>query len=506
MSVVLVLNQSSASLRNVPLPPLVQSNGTSACTNESGRTFFFELGGVDYGSGGSLSVISANAGLYTCNFSASKISLTGQGSVYYSSGTALPARTPIEIVKIDSMNSQDFGVAAFSEVSIHAGTHSNVTIKGVQNAIIADGTYSAVSVRVQAGDYGSITTFGVSKILPGTYSGVTVGAGDIKPGSYSGVSVGVLDIKPASYSGVTVGIDNIKAASYSGVTIQGVSNTVNFPGGSSNASSPAEIADYVWLSYATRTITSTSTATILRVVEVTSGVTLKANTHSGATIQGVSNLSSGADLVTDIWAPAAHSGVTIDGVARINSGVTLNANTHSGATIQGLSNYANISNVTLAAGTHSGATIQGLSRINSSVTIANATYSAVTLRLDAVDYSSIVTVGVGKIAPASYSGVSFEIKAGGIQAASFGAGAVDAGALATDAGQEIADRILNRNIASGSDGGRDVRQALYTLRNRVLMSGSTGTVYQTDDSTSAWTFSIATVVAVAINELDPGGT
>jgi hypothetical protein len=38
------------------------------------------------------------------------------------------------------------------------------------------------------------------------------------------------------------------------------------------------------------------------------------------------------------------------------------------------------------------------------------------------------------------------------------------------------------------------------------MSGSTGTVYQVDDTTSAWTFSIATVVAVAINELDPGGT
>lgn len=322
MSVQLVLNQSGASLRNVPLPPLVQSNGTSACTNESGRTFFFELGGVDYGSGGSLSVISAAAGLYTCNFSASKISVTGQGSVYYSSGTALPARTPIEVVRVDSMNSQDYGLAAFSTVTLAPGTHSSVTIQGV---------------------------------------------------------------------------------------------------------------------------------------------------------------------------------------TRVNSGVTLNADTHSGATIQGLSNYANISNVTLAAGTHSGATIQGLSRINSSVTIANAVYSAVSLRLDAVDYSSVVTVGVGKIAPASYSGVSIEVKTGGIQAVSFGANAVDAGALATDAGQEIADRMLLRNIASGSDGGRDFRQVAYAIRNRVLMSGSTGTVYGVDDTTSAWTFSIATIAANSINELDPGG-
>ena len=107
--------------------------------------------------------------------------------------------------------------------------------------------------------------------------------------------------------------------------------------------------------------------------------------------------------------------------------------------------------------------------------------------------------------PKVHSGASVEIKAGGIQATSFGAGALDAGALATDAGQEIADRILLRNIASGSDGGRDVRQVYYAVRNRVLMSGSTGTVYMVDDATSSWTFSVATVAAQAINELDPGG-
>lgn len=356
MSVILVLNQSSASLRNVSLPPLVQSNGTSACTNESGRTFFFELGGTDYGSGGSLSAISAAAGLYTCNFSASKVSVVGQGSVYYSSGTALPARTPIEIVRVDSMNSQDFGLAAFSEVSIHAGTHSNVTIKGVQNAIIADGTYSAVSVRHQAGDYGSITTFGVSKILAGSYSGVTFGVLDIKPGTYSGVTVGIDNIKAASYSGVSVGALDIKPASYSGVTV-GIDN-----------------------------------------------------------IKGAS---------------------------------------YSDVTIQGISNYKNISSVTLNAGLHSGASV--------------------------------------------------EIKTGGIQAASFGANAIDAGALATDAGQEIADRWSARNVAGGSDTGRTNAQAMYALRNRVVLSGLTGTVYQVDDTTSSWTFSIATVAASSINEIDPGG-
>src|SRR2546428_6375583 len=63
----------------------------------------------------------------------------------------------------------------------------------------------------------------------------------------------------------------------------------------------------------------------------------------------------------------------------------------------------------VAAATYSGVTFDGLNRVHSSVTPANATYSAVTVRLDSVDYSSAVTVGVGKIAVASYSGVTVEV-------------------------------------------------------------------------------------------------
>lgn len=165
-------------------------------------------------------------------------------------------------------------------------------------------------------------------------------------------------------------------------------------------------------------------------------------------------------------------------------------------------------------------TVLGVSgRVNSSVTIANAEYSAVTVRIGLVAYSgatlgidnikpanySGVSVGVLDIKPAIYSGVSFEVKAGGIQASSLGAGAIDAAALATDAGQELADRFLLRTISSGADGNRDVRSALRGVRNRVVLSGLTGTVYEEDDSTSAWTFSLTTVPAVAIDSIDPGG-
>lgn len=68
-----------------------------------------------------------------------------------------------------------------------------------------------------------------------------------------------------------------------------------------------------------------------------------------------------------------------------------------------------------------------------------------------------------------------------------------------------ADALLGRNIAGGSSAGRTVGEALAVLRNKVAISGTTMTVYSTDDTTPLWT---ATVTAAAgadpISAVDPG--
>ena len=54
---------------------------------------------------------------------------------------------------------------------------------------------------------------------------------------------------------------------------------------------------------------------------------------------------------------------------------------------------------------------------------------------------------------------------------------------------EIADKILGRNLAGGSDGGRTVRDSLRTARNRVAFDTPAAgqfTVYSEDDLTVAW--------------------
>lgn len=108
------------------------------------------------------------------------------------------------------------------------------------------------------------------------------------------------------------------------------------------------------------------------------------------------------------------------------------------------------------------------------------------------------------------SGSIGSVGSGGIAAASFAAGAVDASALATDAVNEIADGLLNRDMSVGTDSGsstfRTMRQALFFLRNKWTISGGTLTVYKVDDASSSWTATVSTdPAAEPIVSNDPAG-
>lgn len=93
---------------------------------------------------------------------------------------------------------------------------------------------------------------------------------------------------------------------------------------------------------------------------------------------------------------------------------------------------------------------------------------------------------------------------GGISSTSFAASAIDSAALAQSAGQEIADEVLNRNLAGGGSGDtRNVRNALRVLRNKASVSGGVLTVYQENDVSTAWTATVTTTAGDPISEVDP---
>ena len=70
---------------------------------------------------------------------------------------------------------------------------------------------------------------------------------------------------------------------------------------------------------------------------------------------------------------------------------------------------------------------------------------------------------------------------------------------------QVADKLLGRNLAGGSDGGRTVRQALRPLRNRMEI-GEDGTmsVYREDDATVDWEATVITdAAAEPITKVEP---
>lgn len=107
-------------------------------------------------------------------------------------------------------------------------------------------------------------------------------------------------------------------------------------------------------------------------------------------------------------------------------------------------------------------------------------------------------------------GSEVTVHSGGIASTAFAAGAIDAASLSADAGAELADALLDRDMSTGADSGssavRTPRDALRALRNRVDLSGNTMTVFDEDDVTAAWTASLTTTADHAFpTEFDPNG-
>lgn len=90
-------------------------------------------------------------------------------------------------------------------------------------------------------------------------------------------------------------------------------------------------------------------------------------------------------------------------------------------------------------------------------------------------------------------------------------GGVGAGAIAAAELNNIADSVLDRNMATGADSGSDsavtrtARQALRVLRNKATIVAGVLTVAKEDDSTTSWTAAVTTTAGNPISTVDPTG-
>lgn len=150
----------------------------------------------------------------------------------------------------------------------------------------------------------------------------------------------------------------------------------------------------------------------------------------------------------------------------------------------------------------------------SAASFAAGAIDAAAIAANAIGASEIADGAIDAGAIAADAITAAKIADGAIDAATFASGAITADAiaanaigaseLAQDAAREIADEVLDRDLVGGASGNtRNVRNALRALRNRVAISAGTATVYQEDDSTSAWTAAITTTAGDPISEVNP---
>ena len=70
--------------------------------------------------------------------------------------------------------------------------------------------------------------------------------------------------------------------------------------------------------------------------------------------------------------------------------------------------------------------------------------------------------------------------------------------------ESIADTILGRNVGGGSNAGRLVKEALYALRNKSEISGSTLNVYDATDGAIAWFATVSSSASAdPVTGIDP---
>jgi len=186
-------DEASAGRRFVPFR-LFASNGTAPYTGGSNNTMLASLNGAAQISIGSVSVVSANAGMYGFQLTQSNVSTLGSLALY----TDNVANYPQHVATVQVVNN--------NPMSVQSGV------------VIAGGSYSSTTVRLDLV----------------AYSGATVGAGNFAPGVYSGVSFSVRDsgiattsFQAVNYSGVSVEVKtggiqttSIGKGAYSGVSVE----------------------------------------------------------------------------------------------------------------------------------------------------------------------------------------------------------------------------------------------------------------------------------------------
>lgn len=150
---------------------------------------------------------------------------------------------------------------------------------------------------------------------------------------------------------------------------------------------------------------------------------------------------------------------------------------------------------------------------------ANIVVNGQLVYTDPANYTTLSVDGSGRVDVAKVAGTSQtarDLGASVLLSSGTGTGqlsitsGVVAASLSSSERNSAADAILDRDMSTGADNGtttvRTARQALRALRNKVVISAGTATIFKEDDTTSSWTAAVTTdASANPITAVDPAG-
>lgn len=290
------------------------------------------------------------------------------------------------------------------------------------------------------------------------------------------------------------------------------------------------------LYYASLTAAETNTDGFIFVIATASGADVWRDYHEVVSLAATpSGAASRAELVDSIWGRDISATPTAAGLAGLMlAQIYATVSTGPMATVTGVVNSVSVTTITgvnNSVGIRSGTTGNVLNIANGRVginwtDIANATgtqgftlttlgtVSNVATANFVASVASVVLTNVATVTGVTNSvtanvgtvtGVTNSVSAN-VGTISGVTNRVDA-TLTTGFQGMLADRILSRNLARGSDGTRTVQDAFRLLRNRRgltfgAMQTATLTSFLEDDVTPAWTAIVGTSSAVGLTDID----
>lgn len=375
-----------------------------------------------------------------------------------------PTFAEIQLVTVDLYDATRFGLSALPNVA-----------SGSAGAIITSGTGTAqlnvASGAVTVGTNNDKTGYSLTQSFPANFASLAITAGGaVTAGTVSDkTGYSLTQAFPSNFASMAItagGIVTANTTQLAGQTVT-ASTGVTFPASIGTSTLTAanvwdtDISGYTTVGYAGTYLKNASAPSAATVADAVWDEVLSGHLASGSTGAALNAAGSAGDP----WAttlPGAYGAGTAGKIIGDNINATISSRLASSA-------------ITL----NSGAVTVGTNNDKTGYSLSQS-FPA--------NFASLAITGAGAVTAGTVSDkTGYSLSAGSITSSTFGAGAITAAALATDAAEEIADTVWDETLAAHTTAG--------TFGARVLRSTNSNVEVMVTGSNH---------VAADIHELQPG--